>query len=92
MPEVAGQCLAKQERGKVKFHTSTEGSLRIRQWMDEHVSVCWTPDPDPGRLETALIAHYSLPLNLEYNMHHPFALELGLLRSKRRSEALPAGC
>lgn len=88
MPEVAGQCVQKLERGNLKFHTSSEGALRIRSWMDDHVSVCWTVHPNPGKAEKQLIAQYSLPLNLEHNSHHPFAGELRDLRERRRMASL----
>lgn len=85
MPEVAGPCVRKLERGNLKFHTSIEGASCIRSWMDDHVSVCWTVHPEPGKAERQLIAQYALPLNLEHNGHHPFARELGELRASRRS-------
>lgn len=87
MPELAGPCVRKIERGNVKFHTSGEGASNVRTWMDEHVSVCWSVDPEPGRTERDLIARYFLPLNLEHNSHHPFAPELRRLRENRRSSS-----
>ena len=91
MPEVAGQCLEKLERGKVKFHTSAQGVTKIQEWLDVHVSACWMTHPDPGALEKVLIGEYDLPLNLEFNSHHPFASRLAELRAKRRSTALRVG-
>ena len=88
LPDLAGQCVAKLERDKLKFHTSAEGAAKVRAWMDEHISVCWTADPDPGKVEKELIARYALPLNLEHNGAHPFALELARLRQSRRSAAI----
>lgn len=88
MPEVAGQCVQKLERGNVKYHTSAEGVRKVQAWMDEHISTCWAVSPDPGALEREIIAQYELPLNLEYNSRHHFARELGDLRAKRRSSAL----
>ncbi|WP_425473610.1 GIY-YIG nuclease family protein [Sphingomonas xanthus] len=87
MPELAGPCVQKLERGNLKFHTSRDGAARIRNWMDEHVSVCWALDPQPGKTEKELIAQLLLPLNLDHNSHHPFALELGRLRETRRATA-----
>ncbi len=89
LPDLAGQCVAKLERDKPKFHTSDEGAAKLRAWMDEHVSVCWTADPDPGKVEKQLIARYALPLNLEHNSAHPFAPELEKLRASRRVAATP---
>ncbi len=91
LPDLAGQCLAKVERGKLKFHTSSDGAANLRLWMDDHVSVCWTAHSNPGKIEKELIARYVLPLNLEYNSAHPFALGLGGLRESRRLAALRPG-
>jgi hypothetical protein len=87
MPEVAGPCIRRLERGNVKFHTSSEGASKIKAWMDDHVSVCWTVDPVPGKAEKELIARHPMPLNLEHNGHHPFARDLARLREARRSAA-----
>ncbi len=59
--------------------------------MDEHVSVCWTADPDPGKVEKQLIARYALPLNLEHNSAHPFAPELEKLLVKPEGCSNPSG-
>lgn len=83
MPEVAGPALAKNERGRIKMHTSKEGSERLRQWMDENIAACWVAFPRPADLEEQLVQRYSPPLNIEF-CKHPFIPQLSNLRAKRR--------
>jgi hypothetical protein len=83
MPEVAGPALAKNERGRIKMHTSKQGGERIRHWMDENVAACWVACPRPADLEEQLVQRYSPPLNIEF-CKHPFASQLSDFRAKRR--------
>jgi hypothetical protein len=87
LPEVVGPAIAKDERGRVKFHTSPSGASQLRNWMDQHIYACWTAFPRPTDLEEPLIRHYKPPLNLDFS-EHPFAPQLTLLRSQRRVDAI----
>ena len=84
MPEVAGAAVARNERGRIKFHTSGEGAARMRQWMDQNIAACWIADPRPADLEIDLVQYYQPPLNIEFNRHR-FVMELQALRSRRRA-------
>ena len=90
MPEVAGPAIAREERGKIKIHTSPQGAERLRQWMDENIVVCWATDPRPGDVAEGLVCQYSPPLNIDFSAH-PFRDELRVLRSRRRDHARGAG-
>ncbi|MBO0749427.1 MAG: hypothetical protein J2O44_03215, partial [Porphyrobacter sp.] len=83
LPEVVGPATAKNERGRVKFHTSPSGASQLRRWMDEHIFACWTAFLRPADLEEKLILQYRPPLNLDFS-DHPFASKLALLRNQRR--------
>jgi hypothetical protein len=83
MPEVAGPAVARIERGRVKYHTSAEGVVRLRRWMDENIAACWVAAPRPADLEMGLVQRYRTPLNIEFSAH-PFLVEVQALRSKRR--------
>ncbi len=83
LPDIAGPAIAKDERGKIKFHTSKDGAIRVRNWMDEHVALCWLDYPDPAELEERLVRRYSPPLNIEFS-EHPFTPKLKTVRAERR--------
>lgn len=86
LPEVAGPAIARNERGRVKYHTSPEGAERLRRWMDANVSACWTACARPAELEERLIRRYDPPLNIDFCVH-PFASRLSALREERRKSA-----
>ena len=86
MPDLVGLAVAKNERGKIKFHTSSEGAQRLRHWMDENISVCWITASRPADHEMTLVRQYRTPLNIEFGMH-PFVVELHALRTRRRETA-----
>ncbi|MET0361961.1 MAG: GIY-YIG nuclease family protein [Sphingobium sp.] len=87
LPAMAGPALGRMEKGRIKLHTSSDGAQALRQWMDDHVAVCWTAFPRPGDLEEALIELHRPPLNIEFSAH-PFAMQLSALRDGRRLACL----
>lgn len=90
LPELAGPVFERLEGAKRmrKWHTSKDGQSELRQWMDDHVSICWTTCSNPLELERILLATYSPPLNLE-DCTHPFGDKLSRLRKDRRDNAVP---
>lgn len=84
LPEIAGPPIPKDEKGKIKLHTSPDGAKRLREWMDQNISVCWTQHPDPSCLGSDLIRSYGPPLNIDYS-EHPFSVVLSGLREERRN-------
>ena len=83
LPDIAGLAVARNERGKIKFHTAKEGAARLRHWMDENIAACWIADPRPADIEMMLVRRYAPPLNIEFGVH-PFVPELQALRHSRR--------
>lgn len=83
MPDITGAAIAKNERGKIKFHTSSEGAERLRHWMDQNIAACWIADLRPADLEMKLVRQYGPPLNIEFSEHR-FVAELKALRTRRR--------
>jgi hypothetical protein len=83
LPDIAGPAIAKNERGRIKFHTSEHGITGLRSWMDHNMSVCWIEHQSPAELEEALVQQYRPPLNIDFSTH-PFAVRLQALRDERR--------
>jgi hypothetical protein len=83
LPDVVGPAVAKNERGRIKFHTSTDGAVQLRQWMDQNIAACWIDFPRPADLEERLVRQYAPPLNIYFSAH-PFASKLKALREERR--------
>ncbi len=91
LPDTAGPAVAKEERAKngrdvIKFHTSKNGAMRLRQWMDQYIFVCWGEFSRPADFEEQLVQKYSPPLNIDFSTH-PFRHELQVLREMRRQLA-----
>ena len=74
MPAGVGPAIARDERGKVKMHSSLEGVEWLRGWMDSHIAVCWTCEARPGDVEEALVRRYAPPLNINFSAH-PFVTQ-----------------
>jgi hypothetical protein len=87
LPEIAGPAIAKNERGNTKLHTSKDGAMRLRQWMDENIAACWIDFPRPAELEEKLVRQYAPPLNIDF-CTHPFVSTLKALRDKRRESCV----
>ena len=83
LPNIAGPAIAKNERGNIKLHTSKDGVMRLRQWMDENIAACWIDFQRPADLEVKLVNQYAPPLNIDF-CPHPFVSQLKVLRSRRR--------
>ena len=86
LPDIAGPSVARYGKGRWTFHTSSEGKVRMREWMDQHVSICWIVHNRPADVESELIRHYRTPLNIRF-ASHPFAAELDALRAARKAAA-----
>lgn len=84
MPEIAGFAIAKNERGRLKFHTSAFGAQQLRDWMDNNISVCWIEVSQPADFEGELVRKYAPPLNIDF-CAHPFVTRLKTLRDQRRT-------
>lgn len=87
LPEIAGAAIAKNERGKIKLHTSPAGAMRLRQWMDENIAACWIDFPRPAELEEQLVRQYAPPLNIDF-CTHSFVSTLRAQRQKRRDSCV----
>jgi hypothetical protein len=87
LPEIAGPAIAKNERGNRKLHTSKDGAMRLRQWMDDNIAACWIDFPRPAELEEKLVRQYAPPLNIDF-CTHSFVSTLKALRDKRRGSCV----
>jgi hypothetical protein len=67
--------------------TFGDGEHRLSEWMGEHARVTYLVDPEPWRIEQALIARLSVPLNLDHNRSHPFHPHLSALRKAAKDSA-----
>lgn len=70
--------------------TFAESEARLSKWMADHARVSVVEHPQPWLVETAMIGHLVLPLNLDQNSH-PYRPTLSALRNaaKQRAGALP---
>ena len=66
-----------------RLNFGVDGEARLSSWMAENARVTWTKDQQPWIAEHELLHTLDLPLNVDGNMHHPFARVL----SDRRIEA-----
>ena len=61
------------------------GEQWLDAWMEKNAYVFWVEHETPWELEEDLLCALSLPLNIQGNRSHPFAIELNRLRK----EAIP---
>jgi hypothetical protein len=66
--------------GSGKRMTFADGEETLSNWMNENAFVAWAVHPKPWELESAVIQHFSLPLNLDQNQGHAFHSELSKAR------------
>lgn len=57
-----------------------QGEQWLDAWLNENALICWTEHPEPWRLEHALLAAYSLPLNIQDNRSLTFCASLSEAR------------
>jgi len=90
---LAGQLRIELRRAGASSRTTFgPGEAILDEWLTQHARVTWHTFPEPWVHERQIIRAVSLPLNLEYNDHHPFRAVLSDLRSKakKRAKTLPA--
>jgi len=63
------------------------GEQNLDRWMAENAFVAWVEHPSPWEIEHQLLKLICCPLNIMDNAHHPFAVELKLLRKAAITEA-----
>ncbi|WDV54556.1 hypothetical protein PV963_31435 [Streptomyces coeruleorubidus] len=63
------------------------GEATLSHWMAENARVCWIEQEEPWAMESELISHLDLPLNLDQNHHNAFHGRLKNLRAKARQRA-----
>ena len=68
--------------------TFSDGESVLSGWMATHAFVTWIVTDKPWLLETQLIGHLSLPLNLDQNTNGSFRAALKKLRAEQRARAL----
>jgi len=86
LKEKSGHPLRRVGSGKRMTFTHV-GEQWLDDWMERNAFVCWVEHKTPWELEEKLLHSLSLPLNIEGNRHHPFAVELSRLRKKARAQA-----
>jgi len=64
-----------------------EGEKWLDDWMSASAFVVWVEHPRPWELEKHILHRLSLPLNIQDNSHHPFALSLSAKRKAARKVA-----
>jgi hypothetical protein len=71
--------------------TFRDGEAILSSWMDANALVSWVAHPRPWAIETELIKHTSLALNLDQNDEHAHHLRLSEVRrfAKARARQLP---
>lgn len=67
--------------------TFSDGEARLSDWLADNARVTWLACPEPWKIEKALIAKLSLPINLDQNARHPFFMALSGLRREARIRA-----
>ena len=65
----------------------TEGENRLSEWLSNNAFVTWTVHHEPWVLETEVIRHLSLPLNLAQNKQHAFFHVLTTMRKEAKTRA-----
>ena len=67
------------------------GEQWLDAWMEKNAYVFWVEHETPWELEEDLLSALSLPLNIQGNRSHPFAIELNRLRKEaiRNARELP---
>ena len=58
------------------------GEQLLDAWMEKNAYVFWVEHETPWELEEDLLSALSLPLNIQGNRSHPFAIELNRLRKE----------
>ena len=58
------------------------GEQWLDAWMEKNAYVFWVEHETPWELEEDLLSALSLPLNIQGNRSHPFAIELNRLRKE----------
>ena len=86
LKEKSGHPLRRVGSGKRMTFTHV-GEQWLDDWMERNAFVCLVEHKTPCELEEKLLHSLSLPLNIEGNRHHPFAVELSRLRKKARAQA-----
>lgn len=64
------------------------GEQWLDGWMADNARVCWVEHPEPWLLERQLLEKLSLPLNIQDNRLHPFAMALSEIRREAKAAAL----
>jgi len=73
------------EAGKFAIDKDWRVEKRITEFLKENAKISWIIDENPNGLETFLLGdyrRYSLPLNINNNLNHPFCEILMGLRKK----------
>jgi hypothetical protein len=68
--------------------TFSVGEHLLSEWMANHAFVTWLVTDEPWLLETQMIGHLTLPLNLDQNANGSFRAKLKQLRAEQRGQAL----
>lgn len=63
------------------------GEKVLDVWMEDNALVSWITHPEPWIVETQLIAHLDVPLNLRGNETHPYYVTLKAIRTAGRERA-----
>jgi hypothetical protein len=66
------------------------GEQWLDTWMEKNAFVCWVTHPAPWKLEKKLLEELSLPLNIQGNKAHPFAIKLNEIRIAALAKARAA--
>lgn len=88
--EKSGYELRRVGSGKRKTLTHL-GEQWLDNWMDDNAYVFWVEHDKPWTIEKDVLRHFSLPLNIQDNEHHPFSKVLSNIRTtaKRKAEQEP---
>ena len=86
----SGYELRRVGSGKRKTFTHL-GEQWLDEWMNDNAFVFWVEHKKPWLIEKELLRHFSLPLNIQDNDHHPFSKNLSNIRTKakRMADQLP---